>query len=235
MDSTLTDIIQEHTNSFKEELKATNTDEKLNYFIVKWIIEGENFFLNHIYNELEHVQQLNQQYSEIQFKFEVAQRLGIPHTNVIIMGSSKNGFSLKPNKDELAKYEFRHFRNAGFNKNVDLSSDIDLTIIDSHLFDNELENIYKHTQHYNKEYLSAHFLPEQNSFENFSRYTLRGCIKPELLPASYNWSEKFNTTTTHYQKIFDKEITIAIFKSWEYFMTYNRQNIKKIKTHIMEN
>ena len=89
-----------------------------------------------------------------------------------------------------------------------------------------MENIYNHTNNYRQEYLESYFIPEDNSFKDFSRYILRGWIKPDLLPNTYNWSERFDSVAMSYQRKFNKEVTIALFKSWEYFMAYNRQNIK---------
>lgn len=225
MDERLTDIIVEKIESFKEELiNISNDDDSLNHFIVKWIVEGDNFYFKNIYNELCHVKTIGIPYSEIKLKYEVAKELRIPHTNVIIMGSSKHGFSLKPDSAKPVQYSFKHFHN--------INSDIDLTIIDSSLFDIELEKINIHTQYYNKFLLESFFDPNKNSYLDFSRDVLRGLIKPDLLPKSYNWLKDFDSISSGYQRKFDKNITIALFKSWEYFMVYNRQNLKKIKSYI---
>lgn len=227
MDEKLVNAIVEKIELFKQELVAIkNDDDTLNHFIVKWIVEGDNFYFQNIYNETNYVKSINDSYSEIKLKFEVAKQLSIPHTNVIIMGSSKHGFSLKPSKDkdDNEEYKFKNFDN--------INSDIDLTIIDNQLFDLELESINRYTKYYNKVQIQSFFIPEKNSYDDFSRDVLRGVIKPELLPKSYNWSSKFDCISSMYGRKFNKKVTIALFKSWDYFMIYNRQNIKKIHQYL---
>ncbi|MCG3691094.1 hypothetical protein [Aliarcobacter butzleri] len=220
------DEINKNISAFKADLlnlKNLN-DDYLDHFIIKWIIEGDNFFLKNIHNNRLRARELDLQYTEIKFKYEVSKKLNISHTNVIIMGSSKNGFSLKPDKDNSLNYSFKHF-------NED-KSDIDLTIIDSNIFDKELESIYKETQHYRKDLINLIFDSKENSYDNFSRYVLRGLIKSDLLPNNYKWPEYINEISRTYVHKFQIDVTIAIFKSWEYFMSYNRKNLQKIQKNI---
>ena len=49
MDRALTDIVQNSIDAFKEELKTIDTDDELNHSIVKWVIEGNNFFTKKLY------------------------------------------------------------------------------------------------------------------------------------------------------------------------------------------
>ncbi len=235
MDSELKEIVDQRILNFKDELKnlKIHDDDCLKNFITKWLIEGDNFFIEKIFNQSPLVKKTQETFSEYNFKNEVAGKLGISSDDVIIMGSSKNGFSLKPEKNNPGEYKFNYFKYNLFEGSIDLSSDIDLTIISGNLFDQEMEKIYKHTKLYSKKYLDLYFENGKNSFHDFSRYILRGWIKPDQLPKQYSWSETFDSIAASYRRKFDIEVTIALFKSKEYYMTYNRENLRKMHTYLL--
>ncbi len=235
MNLELKEIIDQKVLEFKYELKnlQINDNTCLKNFITKWLIEGDNFFIEKIYNKSPLIIKTQETFSEYMFKSEVASKLNIEYDDVIIMGSSKNGFSLKPDKDNPGEYKFNYFKYNVFDGSIDLSSDIDLTIINSRLFDQEMENIYKHTKLYSNKYLNLYFEDEKNSFHDFARYILRGWIKPDQFPKQYSWSETFDSISAFYRRKFDIEVTIALFKSKEYYMTYNRENLKKMHTYLL--
>jgi hypothetical protein len=189
-------------------------DEDSGVIVQKYLINGSSYFFEKIMIE---------KYEEFFFKKEVAESLSVHIQDIIIVGSGKLGFSIKPNNDNLEFYQFKDFDYDYLEDNDSEKSDLDIAIISSSLFDKQLKEIYKHTQFYtNSEFSGA----KRKSFAN---YILKGWLRPDMMPDDYNISEEIIKVSKKYKKKYNRDVNIGVYKSWDYFEQYHKNNINRIK------
>jgi hypothetical protein len=137
---------------------------------------------------------------------------------VIIVGSAKLGFSIAPDK-----------RYNPFSE----TSDIDIAIASSQLFDELLQEVFDWT-----ESGSAEALAWPNRAKRiFTDYLLRGWFRPDKLPsATYcelcrDWWEFFEQlpSTGEYGS---SKIRAGVYKSWHYLERYHTGSINKCKQDL---
>ncbi|SDP22971.1 hypothetical protein SAMN05428975_0789 [Mucilaginibacter sp. OK268] len=163
--------------------------------VEKWITSGKCAMVS------------DNEYEEL--KKQVSKHFNIDKSQVLIVGSARLGFSLAPKK------LFRKFSN---------SSDIDVAIVSSVLFDSIWKNVYQ---------LDQEKIIWETS-DTFKEYHFNGWIRPDLLPPSnqfnFNqlWWEFFRRLTSS-GKFGNYKITGALYKDWEFFKGYHLNNIKKLK------
>jgi hypothetical protein len=148
-------------------------------------------------------------------KIDVSSHFKVPKNQVIVVGSAKLGFSLSPKK------RYRRFND---------SSDIDVVIVSSELFDSIWKSVYNLVQE--KVYWET--------FESFKEYLFIGWIRPDLLPPSNqfklanDWWEYFRQLTS--SGLFGNyKINGALYKDWEFLEGYHLNNIENIKLVKYEN
>lgn len=104
----------------------------------------------------------------------IARRLEVEYASVIVVGSARLGFSIKPKR-----------RYGAFGED----SDIDVAIVSSELF----ERVWREAYEYD---LSGAYWPDKGSFR---KYLSRGWIRPDMLPSeetfefSKTWWPFFNS------------------------------------------
>lgn len=129
----------------------------------KYILSGSS----HILDEDKHYE----------LKEEICDNFSIEFTDVILVGSGKLGFSIKPSK------RFVEF---------DDNSDIDIAIVSSALFEQVWQEAYSYKR-------SAAYWPKAN---DFFKYLADGWIRPDKLPSSKyfsfsgEWWDFFNRLTS---------------------------------------
>ncbi|RXM39499.1 hypothetical protein BOQ62_11590 [Chryseobacterium sp. CH21] len=143
---------------------------------------------------------------------------------VIIVGSGKLGFSIKPERDTVL-YMFKDF---DFNYNRDNKnekSDLDIAIISSELFDREFKNLYHYTEGY-----SSSIWKDRN---NLAKYVLKGRLVTRFFPDDFKLSKELKDVQSRYEKLYGRIINFEIYKSWFYFETYHETNIKNIQVNLI--
>lgn len=137
------------------------------------LLTPSQLFKKYILGSVCHILDLQQ---DLELRETVSTNFDIGFQDVIIVGSGKLGFSIKPSK------RYVHFCD---------ESDIDVAIVSTKLF----EKIWKETYLYSK---SGADWPESN---NFFKYLSKGWIRPDKLPRSRyftftdQWWDFFNKLT----------------------------------------
>lgn len=213
---------------FKKDISDTYKDTLVDV-VRKYLINGSSYFF-----ELETITD-----NEYNIKSELSNILNIHSNNILIVGSAKLGFSIKPNREDRSCYEFKSFRFDYDSVNEIEESDIDIAIIDENLFETKLQTIYKHLRGYDLPIILENFHDCRKSrqkykkcFDDFSRYILLGWLRPDKMPKDFELSPELEDVRNKYNKLYNRSINIGIYKSWFYFEEYNIQNLKNIQQAI---
>lgn len=188
--------------------------------VQKNIIEGgAYFFMNLESNE------------EFQFKKMLAGSLGVHIRDVIIVGSAKLGFSIKPDKVDNRLYSYKTF-DFDFKTDENKSkSDIDVAVISEYLFDSLLLELYKQSDCYR----SNQFIWGNNKKTSFASYVLKGWFRPDFMPMNFIISPSTNIVINDFEMKYKRKINIGIYKSWHYFESYHKNNIYNIQLNNLAN
>lgn len=180
--------------------------------VQKYLIDGSTYFFDEY-----------QKGGEFDFKKDIATSLDAHIRDIVIVGSGKLGFSLKPDASNPSLYPFKIF-DSNFKLNIELEkSDLDIAVVSGALFDKQLKNIFEHTNSYSDTQYKG---KKRNSFAN---YILKGWLRPDFIPEGYQITSEINLVQEKYKKLFGRNINIGIYKSWFYFEKYHRNNINTIK------
>jgi len=186
---------------------------KPDVLVQKHLIEDRTFFFNEI-----------KKGEEFDFKKDIASILKVHVRDIVIVGSGKFGFSLKPDNASEGLYLFKEF-DYNFKNNIsDKKSDLDIAIVSSFLFDKEIENLYNYTGFY------------KNSWEqrnSFGKYALKGKLAIRFLPLEFRLTKEIIEVQEKYQMQYGREVNIEIYKSWHFFETYHQENIKNIQVNLL--
>lgn len=186
---------------------------KPDVLVQKHLIEDKTFFFSEIKNG-----------EEYNFKKDIASTLKVHIRDVIIVGSGKFGFSLKPDNADFGLYLFKEFDYNFKNKISDKKSDLDIAIVSSYLFDKEIENLYKYTGFY------KNLWDNRNSF---GKYVLKGKLAIRFLPTEFKLTKEIIEVQEKYQIEYGREVNIEIYKSWYFFETYHQENFKNIQVNLL--
>lgn len=182
---------------------------KPDVIVQKHIIEDDTYFFSEIIKG-----------NEFEFKKDIANILSVHIRDLVIVGSGKLGFSLKPDKSGTGLYLFKKF-----DHDTSKKSDLDVGVVSSNLFDKEMKNLYD-------------FMGFHRSFwdtkKDFAKYTLKGRIAIRFLPSSFKLTDEVKKVVEKYKMEYGREINIEIYKSWHYFETYHRENIKNIQINLLK-
>lgn len=153
----------------------------------------------HIFNGQSKVLSGNQYY---QLKEAICSHFHIEFNDIVLVGSGKLGFSIKPNR-----------RYGEFNDN----SDIDVAVVSTSLF----QKVWKEAYIYKKK--GAYWTKS----DDFFRYLSEGWIRPDKLPSS-NYFEfagfwwKFFSDLTTSEKYGPYKIRGGLYYSWFFLEEYQR-------------
>ena len=101
---------------------------KPDILVQKHLIEDITFFFDKI-----------RKGEEFDFKKDIASILNVHVRDIVIVGSGKFGFSLKPSNASEGLYLFKEFDYNYKNKISEKKSDLDIAIVSSYLFDKEIQ------------------------------------------------------------------------------------------------
>ncbi len=188
--------------------------QKTDIVVQQYLIEGSSYF----FDEFKTGQ-------EFQFKKDIANSLGVHIRDIVIVGSSKLGFSIKPTKENnILNYNFNDF---DFNFNQDNNnekSDLDVAIVSSKLFDEQLIELYAHTKGY-----SNYGHKDSLVKAGFAEYILKGWLRPDKVPNNYSISSEIVKVQEYYKSLIGRKVNIGLYKSWYFFENYHNKNIKRIQ------
>ena len=197
-------------NDFKK--FCLNSDPEIT--VQKYLIDGPSYYFDKI--------QLGQ---EFEFKKEIARILNVHIRDIVIVGSGKLGFSIKPAFPGSGLFLFKKFDHDYELGIKPKKSDLDIAIVSSQLFDKEIENLYTHTTWY------QNFKWDEKS--DFAKYILKGRFIIRFLPGDFKLSKEVEIVQSSYQEKYGREINLEIYKSWYFFETYHNNNVFNIKLNLL--
>lgn len=146
-------------------------------------------------------------------KRAVAQNFELNPQEVIMIGSSKLGFSISPRK----LWEPFHDE-----------SDIDMVIISATIFNKFWKDLYDFNFNIN---LTDRTDKENKQYYRFLEYFFRGWLRPDVFPFSYlgrkEWEDFFKSIS--YGEFGDHKINGAVFRDWGFYEAYHTSNIREIR------
>lgn len=196
-----------------EEFKDNCIRHKPDVIVQKYLIEESSYFFDNIIEG-----------EEFDFKKDIANILDVHIRDIVIVGSGKLGFSLKPDSSESGLYLFKEFDYNYSNKITEKKSDLDIAIISSYLFDKEIKNLYDHTDYYRNIWVHRN---------DFAKFALKGRLIIRYLPSDFPLTKEILFVQQKYQQKYGREINIEIYKSWYFFETYHQENIKNIQVNLL--
>lgn len=196
-----------------EEFKTYCIEVKSDIIVQQFLIDGTTFYFEKIKKGEEFI-----------FKKDIANILNIHIRDIVIVGSGKLGFSIKPDYSEEGLRLFKKFDHNHFNNESTKKSDLDIAIVSSFLFDKEIRNLYDHTDYYKNIW---------NERNDFAKFILKGRLVVRFLPTDFPLTKEIQIVQGKYQKEYGREINIEIYKSWYYFETYHQENIKNIQVNLL--
>lgn len=133
----------------------------------------------------------------------VAKKFNLHPNHIIVVGSSKLGYSLSPEK------AFKPF---------DSESDLDVALVDGSLFDRYWEEIHK---------LKATTIPWPE-FGQFRGYHFDGWMRPDKLPLANIRNEWFDFFTSLQSKRIGGGLPLraGLYKSWHFLEAYQAKGVK---------
>lgn len=189
-----------------EEFKQYCLSFKSDVLVQKYLIESQTHFFVNVKTG-----------GEFEFKKDISSKLDVHIRDIIVVGSGKLGFSLKPERDTPGLYLFREFDSYKL-------SDLDVAVVSPLLFDNAIKQLYSHTNFYKI------IWKERNSL---AQYALKGRIATRFLPLDFKLTKEISEVQEEYQMKFGREVNIEVYKSWYFFETYHEQNIKNIQINLI--
>lgn len=184
--------------------------------VQKYLIEGDTYFFTKVTKD-----------DELDFKKEIATILKIHIRDIVIVGSGKLGFSIKPDLSipEKRLYKYKEFDYDFKRGKSEKKSDLDVGIVSGSLFDKEIENLFFHTKAYD--------LFKGVDRTTFAKYTLKGRFIFDYLPNDFPLTKETDFVQTKFMKRYNRELKIEIYKSWNYFESYHKNNILNIKLNLI--
>jgi len=183
--------------------------------VQKYLIDGSSYYFDQI-----------QHGDEFEFKKEIATFIKVHIRDIVIVGSGKLGFSIKPAVAESGLYLFKKFDfDYEQNKNQK-KSDLDIAIVSSGLFDKEIENLYSHAGSY------KNFVWEERNA--FAKNILKGRFIIRFLPIGFPLSKELEVIQNKQKMRYGRDVNLEIYKSWFFFESYHVNNILNIKLNLIK-
>lgn len=199
-----------------EQIKDDIVTLNCRQFYLRHIVRSENWYFENILN---YPPSEHQRISD-DFRMTISESMGISFNSIMIVGSSKVGYSLSPN-DKM----FKPFcKDENGDRKI---SDIDVAIISSDLFTRFWKLL---RESYSSKYYST--------YKDVYTEIYRGYINEKCLNNIADCRKEWNNIAAESKKLLSEklfikhEVTYRIYRSWEDFEEYNLKNILKIKNKI---
>ncbi|MGK9118040.1 hypothetical protein [Olivibacter jilunii] len=193
-----------------EEFKKSCINYTPDEVVDRYLIEQPSYFFEHIHSP---------KGKEYEFKKEISKMLNVHIRDIVIVGSGKLGFSMKPDDSFSGLYSF-----IPFDGKKNKKSDLDIAIISSPLFDREMQNLYDHTNYAKVKWRER---------DSFTFYILKGRLTIRNLPGEFQFTKAVRDVQEKYRMEYGREVNLEIYKSWHYFETYHQQNVRSIQINLI--
>lgn len=201
------------------------TDMDLERVFQKHVVDGASYFFRKI---------LNQPDEEYALRQDIAKACQANINDVVIVGSSKLGFSVKNHKFLEFDSKFQES-----NRKRD-KSDIDIALVNSKFFEELTEKIYHLSNHFEQAWLQQNWLGNQyrpgpeNLFEGYAKYLAKGWLRPDYMPnlilSDANWKAMCSAWT----KKLDRKVSMGIYLNWKYLKHYHMDNLGILRSNILQ-
>lgn len=142
---------------------------------------------------------------------EISEYFEVPIINVQVVGSSKTGYSFH--------------KKTTFNS---LTSDLDIAIIDSNLFQHYTEWVFKTTDGFADRTGFTNY-EGKSTYQQYINYVAKGIFRPDLMPTGkkrVKWLKFFGQLSNKNKDLF-KSINAGIYLSQTFFEFKQTSNIKE--------
>lgn len=216
------DEINARRESFRRDLYSSKHD-------IEWI------FHKHIINKSPYVFIENPD-KEHELAKIVQEYFNVDYKDFIIVGSAQLGYSLSPAKN------YRDFND---------KSDIDLAIIDPNLFMELKQELYDFTDGLRTPWIETHFHREPKKYicsedlqkpkkqrviygneYSYYKYVSKGWFRADFKPNEFEIcrkGKKFSDFQREIYEKFERQIGLAIYENWFFFMSYHIKNLEMLK------
>ncbi|WP_312753404.1 hypothetical protein [Rummeliibacillus suwonensis] len=156
----------------------------------------------------------NRENEYFDFRNKISKQFNISFHEVFIVGSAKFGFSY------IKKTEFSY------------ESDIDIVLVNENLFDYYFEKIcdYQYEIDRNNKSITQ---DEKNKYERFLRYLVKGWMRPDLLPLSFqvdllkkDWFEFFYSMSYGKSEVGNYKVAGGLYRNYTYLEKYYKRGIE---------
>ena len=151
-----------------------------------------------------------------EFRNKIANKFNIGFHEVFVVGSAKLGFS--------------YFNDTEFS----FDSDIDVVLVNSDLF----ENFYYKISDYQYKLDRLHKqvdLEELKTYNVFLRYLVKGWMRPDKLPTSFQinllkteWFDFFESISYGRSEVGNYKVAAGLFKNYSYLEKYYTKSIQQV-------
>lgn len=192
----------------------------------KHVIDGRSFLFNQILNKCDW---------EYELRDELAGLLQISLNDVIIVGSSKLGFSVKTEDFHEFDHEFK------LTGNPRKKSDIDVAVVNAACFDRIAKEIFFLSRHFQRDWIEGNW--KINDFYRGARsrdlsaqyalYLAKGWLRPDYLPSMYYAAAPWRPVSEKWSaRLGGRKISIGFYSEWFYLKHYQMENLNRLSTLI---
>jgi len=169
---------------------------------------------------------------EYEMRHEIAIATSTSINDVILVGSSKLGFSVKSEK--FLRFDDK-FLTTGIKKD---KSDVDIALINRMHFENVAEDIYHLSRHFDKDWMREKWMTNQFHtqgtalFHEYSKYFTKGWLRPDFMPNEYLAAAAWPAICEKWRKRLDRKVAIGIYSNWTYLKHYHMDHLKKLQAKL---
>lgn len=165
----------------------------------------------------------NKEEAYFEFRNRIANKFGVGFHEVFIVGSAKLGFS--------------YYKGTEFNYN----SDIDVVIVNEKLFEDFYFKIAEY-QYQMDQQIKTVDLNETKTYTLFLRYLVKGWMRPDKLPTSFQidllkteWFDFFKSISYNQSEVGNYKVSAGLFKNYEYLEKYYTKSVENVYDLLINN
>lgn len=169
---------------------------------------------------------------EYELRHDIATATATSINDVILVGSSKLGFSVK--SEDFKEFD-KKFVTSGLKKD---KSDVDIALINRAYFEEVAEEIYHLSGHFKKEWIrekwvtNQYYIEGKSLFHEYTKYLAMGWLRPDFMPNEYLATAAWPEICEKWRKRLDRNVAIGIYSSWTYLKHYHMDHLKSLKSKL---